>query len=445
MIAKQCHKCQYACCAHFVLRMLLSYKSHTPLFRAAALSQAGAKQYGNIVLLRSRSLFWLTGLFSMLALAIVLFFCSSSYTRKAQVPGVLFPTQGLIRLLPAQSGLVAEVKVREGQLVKAGDVLFVLSNERVSATKGDAEHAITKLLQARRDSLESEQGLLRLQAQQKLAAAQRRVEDLDKEVQRVDEQIALQQRRVVLAELSVQRNRKLQEANFISAAGLQDKQAELIDQQARLADLQRTRATMLRDQDGSRADLRDLQMQVRRDQAAAQRNVDAIEQDLTENEVKRKLLVRAPQTGMISGVNVQPGQTVASGQPLANLSPAGSPLEAELYAPSRAAGFVKPGMQVLIRYQAYPYQKFGQFHGTVREVSHSALQPGEFNLPGLSQTAGNEPLYRVKVLLDRQSVIAYGQAQPLKAGMALDASVMLEQRKLYEWVLEPLYSISGKI
>ncbi|WP_440030060.1 HlyD family secretion protein [Chromobacterium amazonense] len=414
-----------------------------PLFRPAALAHSTARQYGSIVLVRSRNLAWFTCIFSLLALAIVLFFCLFSYTRKAQVSGMLQPTQGLIRIQPAQSGTVAEMRVREGQQVKAGDVLFVLSDERASGRHGNAEQTITSLLQARRDSLAGDQAMLKLQARQKAEALQRKSADQERELQRIDELIALQQRRVALAEQMVARNRKLQDAHFISAAALQDRQAELIDQQTKLADLQRSRAAAQSELDAVRADLDDMRLQARRDEAAAKRNVDSIEQDLTENEAKRRLLVRAPQAGMVSGITAQVGQTVAGGQPLANLSPAGSPLEAELYAPSRSAGFLKPGMQVLIRYQAYPYQKFGQFHGRVREVSRSALPSNELNLSGANQ--GNEPLYRVKVKLEQQSVTAYGQAQALRAGMALDASVLLETRKLYEWVLEPLYSISGKV
>ncbi|OLZ82285.1 secretion protein [Chromobacterium violaceum] len=414
------------------------------LFRSAALAHAADRRYGRIVLLRPASLAWLTGAFTLIAIAIVLFFALASYTRKAQVAGVLLPSQGLIRLQPAQSGVVAEVRVREGQQVRAGDVLFVLGNERESATRGDAGREITALLQSRRDSLAGDQETLRMQARQKQDALRRKAGDLARELQRMDEQIGLQRRRVALAEETLQRHRKLLASHFISAAALQDKQAEAIDQQAKLADLQRGRAVLQSDHDAALSDLGDLQLQARRDEAAAQRGMAELEQDLTENEAKRQLLVRAPQAGMVSGIAVQPGQTAAAGQTLANLSPAGSPLEAELYAPSRAAGFVKPGMAVLIRYQAYPYQKFGQFKGTVREVSRSALRPEELYLPG-GQGGAGEPLYRVRVRLERQSVTTYGQAQPLKAGMALDASVLLERRKLYEWVLEPLYSISGKV
>lgn len=415
-----------------------------PLFRSAALSHASDRRYGRIVLLRPASFAWLTGMFALIAIAIILFFSLASYTRKAQVPGVLLPSQGLIRVQPAQSGVVVEVKVREGQQVRAGDVLFVLGNERESATRGDAGREITTLLQSRRDSLAGDQAMLRMQARQKQETLRRKADDLARELQRMDEQIGLQRRRVALAEDTLQRNRKLLESQFISAAALQDKQAEVIDQQTKLADLQRSRAALQSEHDAALSDLGDLQLQAKRDEAAAQRGMAELEQDLTENEAKRKLLVRASQAGMVSGIAVQAGQTAAAGQTLANLSPAGSPLEAELYAPSRAAGFVKPGMAVLIRYQAYPYQKFGQFKGTVREVSRSALRPEELYLPG-GQGGSGEQLYRVRVRLERQSVTTYGQAQPLKAGMALDASVLLERRKLYEWVLEPLYSISGKV
>ena len=108
---------------------------------------------------------------------------------------------------------------------------------------------------------------------------------------------------------------------------------------------------------------------------------------------------------------------------------------------------MKPGQKVFLRYQAYSYQKFGQSEGTVREVSRAALRPDELAVPGAAITAGaaTEPLFRVRVKLDRQTVTAYGAEQPLKAGAVLEASIVLERRRLFEWVLEPLYTITGRI
>ncbi|MBY0237030.1 MAG: secretion protein HlyD, partial [Burkholderiaceae bacterium] len=63
----------------------------------------------------------------------------------------------------------------------------------------------------------------------------------------------------------------------------------------------------------------------------------------------------------------------------------------------------------------------------------------------MSQGPGSEPLYRITVKLDRQTVSAYGQAQPLAAGMQLDADVMLERRRLIEWIFEPILSLAQRV
>jgi membrane fusion protein len=96
-----------------------------------------------------------------------------------------------------------------------------------------------------------------------------------------------------------------------------------------------------------------------------------------------------------------------------------------------------------LRYQAFAYQKFGQSHGVVSEVSRTALRPADLEVAGL--VADAEPLYRVRVRLDRQTVMAYGAAQPLRAGDLLDASVVIDRRRLWEWVLEPLYTVTGRL
>lgn len=127
------------------------------------------------------------------------------------------------------------------------------------------------------------------------------------------------------------------------------------------------------------------------------------------------------------------------GQPILSLLPKGSELRAQLLVPSSAIGFVKSGDRVLLRYQAYPYQKFGAHEGTVIRISRSALTG--------SQKDGDarQSLYRVLVSLDQQGVLAYGKMETLRPGMQLEADIMGERRKLYEWLLEPLYSVTGKL
>ena len=303
------------------------------------------------------------------------------------------------------------------------------------------------MLQSRRDSYGAELKQSGAQAQQRIAALERRAGDLGAEIQRLDEQIALQQQRVALSEQSVKRYGELQATQFISAAQLQDKLAELLDQRQRLGDLNRIKSASQRDLATAQDDMQDRRIQAQREAAALQRNAFVVEQDLTDSEARREILVRAPQDGVVTAITGEVGQSVAANQPLASVLPAGADLEAEIYAPSRSAGFVKPGMTVLLRYQAYPYQKFGQYAARVREVAITSLRPEDLSLPGAALPAGSiaEPLYRIRLQLDKQAVQAYGKAMPLKSGMLVDASILLEQRRLYEWVLEPLFSISGRM
>ena len=413
------------------------------LFRVEALAHARNRAPGVVLLARPLSYSVVTTLFVAISAVIVTFFTFGSYTRKADIQGILTPSQGLIKVISVQSGLISESRVTEGKAVQAGDVLFVLSSERQTSNQGNAEQTISELLKARRDSLQREQGQLRLQDSQRLAAARHRAEDIAVEIRRIMDQASLQQRRIDIAKTTLERYSDLATSNFVSSVQVQDKQAELLDQEQRLAELQRAIAASTRDLSAARAEMRDQQVQASRDQQEGERNVSAAEQDLTENEARREILVRAPSAGTVTAITAEPGQTVGANQSIASILPAGSELEADLFAPSRAVGFIKQGMEVQLRYQAYSYQKFGQAKGRVREIARTALRPDELSLPGTTGT--NEPVYRVRVTLDRQSVAAYGVDQPLRSGATLDGSIVVEKRHLYEWVLDPLYTITGQL
>jgi membrane fusion protein len=111
-------------------------------------------------------------------------------------------------------------------------------------------------------------------------------------------------------------------------------------------------------------------------------------------------------------------------------------LQAELWVPSRAVGFVARGDRVVLHYQAYPYQRFGEHYGRVDAVSQNAMSPIE-----LSKLLGRdmkEASYRVLVNLDQQNVQAYGKPEMLRPGMELDADILLDQRRLIEWLVEPM-------
>jgi membrane fusion protein len=117
--------------------------------------------------------------------------------------------------------------------------------------------------------------------------------------------------------------------------------------------------------------------------------------------------------------------------------PSESILRAELFVPTRGIGFVRPGQEVRILYEAFPYQQFGTYGGRVNEISQTILTKSDASGP----IELKEPAYRVTVALDRPDIDAYGKRIPLQADMLLSADIILEKRSVMRWLLDPLLSV----
>jgi len=416
------------------------------LFRRSAVENAGTRRLGVIVLVRPTSYSHLTLLFSAIALAIVVFVALFSCARTAQVQGIIRPTKGLVRVVATQGGIVVERPVSEGQAVSVNDVLFVTVMDRSSSTGGNAAEEVSGLLRSQRQTLSADRDLMRQQAAHRAATLQVHAGELGADPGRIDQQLDIQRRRIALFDERMKHLVDLRAEGFVSLTQIQELESQLLEQREHLLDLQRSKASIQRDLSGVRSDLVDLRVQSERDSVNSERDSFDIERKLTENEASRRTLVRASSQGLVTGLMAEPGQAVSTGDTLLSIVPAGSEFEAELYAPSNAVGFLKVGQKVRLRYQAFPYQKFGQHGGVIREISAAALPLEELGerIATSSRPPSREPIYRVRVSLDEQTVKAFGVNQRLKAGMLVDASVMLERRKLYEWILDPLYTIEGR-
>jgi membrane fusion protein len=421
----------------------LSTKS---LYRSAALNARQVKWLGGIVLVRPISFTFLTVFAVILASIIVSFGIWGTYTKRSTIPGQLIPSAGLLKVYPTQPGIVTQKLVTEGQEVKQGDTLFVLSSERHSSSQGDVQAAISNQVELRQRSLRDERDKTHLVQNEERTALQGKIAGLQTELGKLESGMEGQRTRVKLAEDSVARYEGLLKQDYVSHEQAQQKQEELLDQKTRLQSLERDHIGVARELSAQQAALASLGLKQQNQLAEIDRNIGSINQEFTESEAKRRLVVTASESGTVTAIAAELGQNVDASHPLASIVPHGATMQAQLYAPSRAIGFVKPGDQVLLRYQAYPYQKFGHAKGVVENVSRTALPSNELN--GFGNANGNsasEPLYRVTVNLDSQTITAYGKLQPLQAGMLLDADVLQDKRHIYEWVLEPLYSLTGKL
>lgn len=416
----------------------------SPLFRRQAVEHQHQKLYGEILLARPLSFTVLVVLFGLIAAALVAFVVCFGFTRKETVPGLLLPDKGVVGITASQGGTVLRRLVENGQAVEAGAPLYVITLAPQGLASGESAQAvIAASLAQRQESLRAELGQQRAQAVQSQDSLRSRRALLVQQVGQIGNEIALAQQQVAIAQSAAGRFEELRSAQYVSEVELQQKQAAVLDQSARVAALRRSQTLVRQDLDAVDKELTASALAAAREATTIERSVSAIDQDRVVNQAQQELTVRATASGVVSALTAQPGQLVAPNQPLGAIVPKGSRLEAEVYAPSRSIGFIKPGTPVLLRYQAFPYQKFGQYRGVVREVSETTLDPAQLP-PGLAQP-GSAPLYRIRVQLDQQSVQAYGHAQPLRPGMQLEAGLVLESRKVYEWILDPLYSVTGKL
>ncbi|HTM79919.1 HlyD family secretion protein [Asticcacaulis sp.] len=149
--------------------------------------------------------------------------------------------------------------------------------------------------------------------------------------------------------------------------------------------------------------------------------------------------VSATRAGEVTNIQVRVGEVVAGNQTMGLVVPDGirSAQRAELWVPSRAVGFIRPGNTVRVMFDAFPYQTFGVGKGRVVDVSSAPLMPNELPIP----LETKEQMYRVVVALDGDALTAYGRKRVLLPGMRLTADVVLDEKSFLDWLLDPLLAI----
>ena len=164
---------------------------------------------------------------------------------------------------------------------------------------------------------------------------------------------------------------------------------------------------------------------------------NALQQSLSEQQAQSSYIVSAPIAGRVTAIQGEVGQELSVQQPAVAILPANARIVANLLAPSRAIGFINEDSKVNLRVEAFPYQRFGVQTGRVIEISRSSYRPGELDAP----VNYEEAVYKVVVALDQDYVIAYGQRQPLQIDMTLTGDLVVDRRRLLDWIVDPLLSV----
>lgn len=365
------------------------------------------------------------------------------YTKRQRVSGVLVPSNGLVSVTAKVPATVSSTPVKEGQLVRAGQPLVILSMERRNEAVGNASEALKRELQDQIARLKSDLSEAKHLADIQIDTLQVQRANLVGQITLLDGEIRLVEKKWGAIKDLLSREQPLVKSGYISQLQLQQQEAQSIDMEVQAKTLRRQRLDLAQQLPVLDSHIKQASIDLTTRSNDIDRQIAQIKQTNIQNEADDSQTLTAPQDGIVSSVLVKRGQSIALGQTLIHLVPLGSKLEAELFVPSSAIGFIAVGESVSLRYEPYPYQKFGIGKGLVRRVSNSALTPAEvYALLGVQPPA--ESQYRIIVTLNSQSVRAYGTEHPLKPGMALEADIQLSRRTFFEWIFEPLYGMKNR-
>lgn len=416
--------------------------SRRPLFRQEVIEfQQHNRQWGRVVPLQplpARLMVWFVTA-CMAAVLVFLFF--AQYARKETVAGFLAPASGTARVFAPQPGTVSAIHVEQGDRVEEGQPLLTVTLSQVAATGADVNATILATIERQKASLNRQIAAEERRAQSEENRLRSQMRGLQEEINHLAAQMVQQRQRIQVAERIVNMAAQLLPRGATSELEYRRREEALLEQRLSLISLNQQHSQRQAALDEARFTLEQLPIATA-DRVQNLRNELATnEQREAEVEGRRAYVLRAPVAGRVASLQAKVGQPADPRQAKVQIIPGEGTLQAELFIPARAIGFVEPGQRVRILYEAFPYQHFGTYRGTIARVSQAMLAGsdvvGPVTLPG--------PAYRAIVELERPDIEAYGRRVPLQPDMLLRADIILERRTLVEWILEPLRSarVSG--
>ena len=412
---------------------------NSDLFREEALEfqAASSSQFGETTGLVPPAWSALTWLMALFIAALLIFISTVSFARKETVRGKLRFDAAEAKLVAAEPGVIGEVFVTEGQMVAEGAPVLSIRTQRFMSDGSVLSEALIETLQRERVSLADQLSALEESTQLSSEAAGLTRDDA---IRRTRELIA--QRELISARLEVSERRReeivgLREKGLVAEPVYNEREEAVVALRQSLIQIGGQIGDARSQRAQSETELRQIEVSFERERAMLDQRLAQTDAQLGQTEAGAEQVLRASQHGRIAALKARAGEQAEPGSPLVMILPADAELIAEVYLPSRAAGFVDEGQTVKLMYDAFPYQKFGLAGGQIIGVSPVALRPDEIGIA----TETPELLYKVRIKLTEQAMAAFGKSHSLQPGMELSADIILEERRVVDWLLEPLKSI----
>jgi membrane fusion protein len=414
--------------------------SITPLFRKEVADAKKAAWLGQVQIAQPLPVTFVAIMSVALIASTMAYAGFATYTRRVHASGALMPSAGLITVASPSAGLITSSAVAEGQQVKEGDLLFIISLDATS-TNGPTQERVIEHLKQQKLAVEKARALRLAGAEVEKQSLAEQIEKLKSQGKHLAEQVALQTQAIrplrdrsqVLQNAvrsGIVRDSEYQYQNYIlnqSVTQLGYLEQSLLQLETRISEM------------GANHALFDTKLAQEINQL--DRAILQLDQQITEAQARRAIEVRAPAAGTLTSIRVHPGEQVPAGVPLLTLLPSSSKLYAHFYVDSSAIGFIAKGQPVIMRYAAFPFQRYGLYKGEVTEVTRAPVRGAGTHSTGRDQdeeTKAAGGLYRIVVDPELPYVDANGEQKALEAGMKVEADIAIERRRVVSYLFDPL-------
>ena len=407
------------------------------MFRKEALIQTEDRLSGDIFVEAPVS--WQILSYSIFGAVFVgfLFLFFATYSRVEIAAGTVVPDKGVAAILPTRSGTITSLFVSDGQDITAGAELAAVRAEEDTSGGLSAAQQIEAAIGRQDASLAAQmhEGRSASTAQLRQIAAQR--SGLSAEIDQLESQIALQRSLIASAQSDYDGALKIFERGFLSRRDILTREETLLSRRQGVSQLIQALATKRAAFAEAEKSAVQIDAEARAQDASLAASRAEIAQQAASTAGLRSYVLRAPVAGRVTALTARAGQPANPQTPLMAIVPAESQLRAELAVPSSAIGFVRPGQEVRLAIDSFPYQRFGTIKGRVSTVASSTVSTQGPN--GATVSA-----YPVVVTLDQSTVSAFGRAEPLVSGMSLTARIVIEKQSLLQWLFQPLFAVQRR-
>ena len=413
------------------------------LFREEAVEQQKNKLHGDVLIIPSLSHNLITIFLFFWILTVAIWLFSSSYAKKETVTGWLEPPSGVVKVYANNStGKIQKILVTEGQRVIAGQKLVIINGEQALENGDNLEELLLNEYENQINLLNRQIESTKSIANVKLKDTNQQINAAKQDLDRLNDQISTVKQRHNIFLARAKNSLIIKKQGHISDSEYETQIEKELSVRTEYESLLRNKINQINSIEQLNTQLT-LNPKEREDNIYRINNaLSEITQKIAQLNAQKAYVIKASSNGVITNLQVNLGQQATSTVPLMSIVPENAILKAKIVVPVRSAGFIRSGQDLTVRYDAFPYQKFGLYSGTIESISNSIILPNEISSLPISI---NEPVYVVIARLNEKNIKAFGTSLSLKSGMTISADIKLEDRSIMEWLFEPIYSLKGRI